>query len=329
MSDFRTIVPMPSAFPRISYDSKILALGSCFTENIGHSLSAAKFDVFVNPNGIVYNPVSIAKCLHRILDGRPYSENELLQHNDRWHSLEHHSRFSMPTKAQTLEKINGQLEQANRHIASYSHLMLTFGTAYAYRYKAANSVVANCHKLPATDFEKIRLKVAEMVEALRVSINQLKARNPAIQIILAISPVRHLRDGLHQNNLSKSGLLLAANQLYTEMPDVWYFPSFEIVVDELRGYRFYAEDMAHPSNQAVQYIWKRFQETAMSAETTSIMKKVKHIVQAAQHRPFHPESAQHQAFLLKQLKKIEQMEMAHQGMDWTTEKEIFRAQLNA
>jgi len=327
MPAFRTPVPLPTSFPQIDYESHILAVGSCFTENIGSKLAEAKFRLSLNPTGILYNPHSIGQLLGRLLEGREYQPEELFHQNGLWHSFDHHSAFSMPDTGQALEKMNTVFRPVANNLSRYTHLLLALGTAYVYQHSATDKLVANCHKIPGHEFDKIRLSVEAIVSALKPNLRKLKQLNPAIKVIITVSPVRHLRDGLHENNLSKASLLLAAEQLCAEVSDAYYFPSYEILTDELRDYRFYADDMAHPSKLAVEYIWQRFLEVSISSKTRQALERVRKLVQAAHHRPFHSSSSGHQDFVRKQLELIADMEKQYPGMDWSKEKEVFSKQL--
>jgi hypothetical protein len=325
MAVFRTIVPLPNSFPDLNHEHCLLAVGSCFTLEIGNRLKTSKFNIQINPSGILYNPLSIAKLLDRIHQKQYYEEGNLFQHQGLWHSYDHHSRFSKPDKVNTLQLINEELQKAFEFYQTGTHLLLTLGTAHVYTLPSTDEVVANCHKMPAKHFVKKLLSVEAIVSALGNILKQWKQAKPALKIILTVSPVKHLRDGLIDNNLSKATLLLACRQLCSQLSDVYYFPSYEILTEELRDYRFYASDMAHPSNMAVEYIWNRFTDIAFKESTKNLVKKIEKITAAVQHRPFNPESSNHQQFIHQQLNLIDQLKMEYPQMDWSAEKE----QLNA
>ena len=213
MSQFRTPVPMPLHFPAIDYNSKILAIGSCFAEAIGEKLKQAKLDIALNPSGILYNPFVIGELLKRLQDRLLYQEKELFFYNGLWHSFMHHSRFSGPEKEDGLLKMNSAFEQAAHQLKHSTHLMITLGTAFVYEWKETRVPVSNCHKIPAAQFTKRLLSVAEMLEQWKPLLYSLFNYNPALEVIMTVSPVRHLKDGLHNNNISKASLLLLTENI--------------------------------------------------------------------------------------------------------------------
>lgn len=322
---FRTSVPLPSIFPEITYQSQLLALGSCFAETMGKQLTNRKFNVAINPSGIIYNPHSIAQLIQQLLSGEAYTQDDLFEHNGLWHSYEHHSRFSSSVKAETLSGINQHFTAVAEKMESYTHVVITLGTAFVYKLKGFNKIVANCHKVPATHFVKERLTIPQITLPLVKAIKEWRQRNENLKVILTVSPVRHLKDGIQENNLSKASLLLAVDQLCQQLQDVYYFPSYEIQMDELRDYRFYAPDMAHPSETAVDYIWEQLSKVSFSDATQQIMKRVEKVVQAAQHKPFHPDSKQHQHFVRKQLEMIAALKNEINGLE--EEEQCFLGQL--
>ena len=293
----------PGSF-HIDYASEILMLGSCFAENIGEKLRYFKFNVDVNPFGIVYNPLSVAKVLRLLLTGRLFTKEDLLCHDGKWLSLMHHGCFSSPDPEICLQQINGRLADAAQRLRTMDVLVLTFGTAWVFRNKADGAVVANCHKIPASAFVRSRLEVEDVVEEYRDLIGQLRLANPRLTILFTVSPIRHWKDGAHGNQLSKSVLLLAIDRLVNEMEGVYYFPSYEIVMDELRDYRFYAEDMLHVTAQAVEYIWERFQEVCVEKGTTCLMSRIDKANRALLHRPFEAESEKWQQFHQRALEEM-------------------------
>ena len=322
---FRTSVPLPSVFPEITYQSQLLALGSCFAETIGNQLVNRKFNVSINPSGIIYNPHSIAHLIQRLLSGEAYNPDDLFEHNGLWHSYEHHSRFSSSVKAEALNEINQYFTAVAENMEHYTHVVITLGTACIYKLKAFNKIVANCHKVPATHFVKERLTMPQITLSLGKAIREWRQRNENLKIILTVSPVRHLKEGIQENNLSKASLLLAVDQLCQQFQDVYYFPSYEIQMDELRDYRFYAPDMAHPSEIAVDYIWEQLSKASFSDATQQLMKRVEKVVRASRHKPFHPQSEQHQQFVRKQLEMIATLKKEVNGLE--KEEQCFLEQL--
>ena len=288
MELFRTVVKCDVSPEKIGYDTKIMMLGSCFAENLGVRLKQLKFNIILNPFGIVYHPAPAARNLERIIAGKPYTINELQQHNELWCSFDHHGRFSHPDASVCLNQINTELLNARNQLLHSKFLFVTFGTAWAYRLKITGEITANCHKFPSSDFERIRFDVNEINAIWSKTIDNLRDFNPSVKTIFTVSPIRHLRDGAHENQLSKSALLLAVDRLNRKL-NTGYFPAYEIVLDELRDYRFYNEDMLHPNNVAINYIWRRFCESYME-DGLQIMKTIENIVKASAHKPIRSTS---------------------------------------
>ena len=279
-------------------------LGSCFIENIGKLLIDNKFNVDLNPFGVLYNPVSIRRAIDILLQQKEFTKNDIFFHNGLYHSFFHHGSFSDIDKDKCLEKINTQLRHSVQSLRNTDVLFITFGTAYVYRSKEKNMVVGNCHKLPSSHFDRYRLSVDDIVKEWDDLIQRLREINPSLQILFTISPIRHLRNGAHDNQLSKSTLLLAIDELAQSNQGIHYFPSYEIVLDELRDYRFYNEDMVHPNNVAINYIWQRFAETYFREDTLSIIEEWAKIHLALNHKAFNPESDGHKYFLRQTLLKL-------------------------
>ena len=327
--NFQTSVELPAGLPPVSHADHILLMGSCFAENIGALLMDAKFRLNQNPFGILYNPLSILSALREIEMKKEYTEKELFAYRGLWHSPMHHGSFSASTPEKTLQNINDRLRQAFQTMQQLDWLMLTFGTAYVYEQKETGKVVANCHKLPENNFNRRLLLADEIVDEYTSLIISLAARNPNLKILFTVSPIRHIRDGMHANQLSKSTLLLAIDRLQQLFPQhVFYFPSYEIVLDELRDYRFYADDMLHPSPLAVRYLWGRFSETFFSADTKQIMTAVEDIRRDLAHKPFHPGSEAYQRFLGQIVLKIERLIGKYPYLDFQKETELCHMRLN-
>jgi hypothetical protein len=271
-------------------------------------MSAYAFRVDVNPFGVLYNPLSVAAACRRMLTPEPFTEDDLLWHEGLYHSLAHHGRFSNGSAAACLSAINASLNEAAKQIRTASYLAVTFGTAYVYRLKKSGTVAANCHKLPASDFVRERLTVDAIVAEWSALLEDLWRVQPSLKIICTVSPIRHRQDGAHPNQISKATLLLAEHALSEQYAgQVAYFPAYEIMIDELRDYRFYAEDMIHPSPQATDYIWERFADTYMNRETRSLMKVVERIHKSLKHKPFNPGSEAYRQFLMQTLSDIRQV----------------------
>lgn len=302
-----------------------MLLGSCFTENMGNELSWYKFPSIVNPFGIVYNPISIKACFDRLLEGKKYTKEELNNDKGLFFSFDHHSKFSDTDIHKCLDKINGSFINALETLRKTSILFLTFGTAYYYTLKSNGNVVSNCHKLPQSMFDHSRLEVEDIVTAYSQLIPLLLKYNPNIHIVFTISPIRHWKDGAHENQLSKSVLLLAIEKICREFSNTSYFPAYELMLDELRDYRFYEEDMLHPNKQAIGFIWKRFMDSFIDSDTLKVMNEVDKIQLARQHRPFNSNTQAFQSFVSQQLAKIEQLSQQFSYIDFSAENNHFRS----
>ena len=322
MELFRTVVKCDVSPEKIGYGTPFLMLGSCFAENIGVKFRQLKFDVILNPFGMVYHPAPAAFQLERIISAKPYTVSELQQHNELWHSFDHHGSFSNPDISTCLEQINIELRQAHEQLKRSERFFVTFGTAWAYRLKTNGRIVANCHKFPASDFERIRFEVDEIHAVWTETIARLRQFNPKINIVFTVSPIRHLRDGAHENQLSKSTLLLAVDRLNRDVENTGYFPAYEIVLDELRDYRFYADDMTHPNAVAINYIWQRFCESYLTEDALQTMKAVQDIVTATEHRPIH-HTSECRKFADAYLEKIALLKQQTPSLDFAKESEWF------
>lgn len=320
MPSFRTVLPEISAPFRLGHTDRLMLLGSCFTENISTRLQTARFSLLSRPFGTVYNPISMVRCLERLMAGdQPFNREELFEHAGLWRSWEHHSDFAAPKPETALLKINTAYHDAAAFLRSANTLLLTLGTADVHLLKANGQVVANNHKMPAAAFETHRMTPEEVAGTL----GSVVAKLPHCRVVLTVSPVRHIRLGLHENQLSKAVLLLACDLLARRFPHVFYFPAYELQLDDLRDYRFYADDMIHPAAQAVAYIWKYFSKTFFSAETVELVRQLEKLYRATLHRPFHPDTPEHQAFKAEQLKKVAALEKKHPFLNLQNEKDHF------
>ena len=302
---FTTPIPIPkSSFP-ISYDSKVLSLGSCFAENMAAKLDYFKFQNTVNPFGILVHPLAIEKFIAFALNGKAFSEEDIFFHNERWHCFDAHSDLSDSDKEKMLAKLNTAIESAQKQLADASHIIITYGTAWVYREKTSGNVVANCHKRPQQQFSKEILSVEAIRESIRNTIELIRKTNSKAQLIFTISPVRHIKDGFAENQWSKSNLISGLQSvLQNGTSATTYFPSYEIMMDELRDYRFYAEDMIHPNQTAIDYIWERFIESTISEAAFSLMERIEAIRKGLAHRPFNPNSESHTIFQMKLTESI-------------------------
>lgn len=329
MNQFYTTVEMPQRLPRFSQRDRLLLMGSCFATHIGTRLVEAKFACDVNPYGVLYNPMSISAALREAMDGKLYAEKDLYAYGDLWHSPMHHGDFSAPSVSEALERINTRLKRLHTELKELDVLVATWGTAWVYEDAETGSIVGNCHKKPERCFRRRRLAVEEVVNEWLQLLATLRKLNPQIKVLLTVSPIRHLRDGLHANQLSKAALLLAADQLVEAMPDVvGYFPAYELLVDELRDYRFYATDMVHPSEVAVNYVWQRFCEACLTDEARLVMDECDAIHKDLSHKPFRPESDGYKKFLEQILLKIDRLNEKYPYLDFEKERTSCRIRLN-
>lgn len=298
---FRTCIPLDeiqNSTPQINYKSKIGLIGSCFVENIAEKLSYFRFPNWHNPHGILFNPKAIEKSLSDITKQKVYTQKDLFFENERWHSWHHHSDFSSSSASETLAKINTSIQKSAMDLKETSHLILTLGTAWVYHHIETDQTVANCHKVPQKHFIKKILSTTEILKSLQNSIAFARKINPNLQVILTLSPVRHLKDGMLANSQSKAHLLTAIHKV-TNNSDAHYFPSYEIVLDDLRDYRFYNSDMVHPNQMAIDYVWELFKETRIDLKSHPIMAQVEQIQKGLKHSAFNPDSKQHKKFLEK------------------------------
>jgi len=307
----------PEAFTqKINHRDKLLLIGSCFTENIGSKLKLLKFNVLENPNGILFNPISIVQSLNSYIENKQYTEADLFYQNETWNSWGHHSRFSDPDKSTCLQRINQSQQTAHEWLKTADWILVTVGSAFVYEFDNRNNspledrgkVVANCHKVPTDKFNKKLLSADEIVAACMELLDKIFSFNPAAKIIFTISPVRHLRDGFVENNRSKASLIQAIHQMVDTDERLFYFPAYELVIDDLRDYRFYADDMVHPNYAATNYVWEKFIATCIDGQSQELMKEINIINAAKNHKPFNPTSQQHKRFLLAHLQKTLQLQ---------------------
>ena len=304
----------------IDYNSRLMMLGSCFAENMGSKFSYYKFDVDVNPCGIIYNPLSVANVLRLIVEGKQFEKSDLRQVGGKWVSLYHHGAFSSTDPDECLRRINDRLTKATGELRTLDLLVITWGTAWVYRYTRENIVVSNCHKIPSQEFERSRLSVEDIVKEYLVLIGRLREINPGLRILFTVSPIRHWKDGAHGNQLSKATLLLAIDRLREELQHVYYCPAYEIVLDELRDYRFYADDMLHMSGFTVDYIWERFLYSFISPEVLGLMNQIGRVNKGVAHRPFDPQSEEYHRLVKKMLAEIAMISRSYPMIDFSEEK---------
>jgi len=312
---FRTQIPVSlSPFP-IDYSAAIVSLGSCFAVNIAQKLAYYKFQNSCNPFGIIFNPVSIEKLIERAVKKVFFTEKDVFFHNDLWHCFEVHSELSNPDKEVFLDLLNQLVEDTNQQITQSTHFLITYGTSWVYRNIENNQIVANCHKLPQKQFTKEILSVEVIQTAIQNTIRWIHTVNPEAKFTFTVSPVRHIKDGFVENQRSKAHLISAIHATHNLKGIIYnYFPSYEIMMDELRDYRFYAEDMLHPSTIAVDYIWEKFKETTIAESVFTVMDEVGTIQKGLAHRPFNPHSESHLKFEANLQKKITKLESQYPFM---------------
>ncbi len=283
-----TEVALPEYPFKLDHQMPVLLMGSCFTENMGKQLDRYLFPVCVNPFGVTYNPLSVKMSLEALMHKETYGEEDLNLHNNLWFSFDHYTGFSSPDRDEALDQINRSFDSAKEVLKKAGVLILTWGTSWVYRYKKTGQVVCNCHKIPAKEFTRTQLSTREIIAAYEELLPQLFEFNSDLKIIHTVSPVRHWKDGAHGNQLSKAALLLAGDALQKKFPDqFFYFPSYEIVMDELRDYRFYAEDMIHTSDQTTAYIWEKLQEVLISGSSAEIISDLEPFIKMKEHRPIN------------------------------------------
>ncbi|HQW91513.1 MAG TPA: GSCFA domain-containing protein [Ferruginibacter sp.] len=318
---------------KINHQHNLLLIGSCFTEQIGTKLANHKFAVLDNPNGILFNPVSITRSVSSYIDNKQYSGSDLFYQNESWNSWEHHSRFSHPDKRTCLKGINDSQTRAHDFLKKADWLLITLGSAFVYETSPLtplreergkyNNVVANCHKVPTDKFTKQLLPAEEVFADLKTMIEKVAAFNPALKIIFTISPVRHIRDGFVENNRSKAVLIQAVHKLIENNKNSFYFPAYELVIDDLRDYRFFAEDMVHPNYAATNYVWEKFIATCIDEPSQHLMKEIAVIVAAKNHKPFNPTSEQHKKFMQTNLEKVKKLQQQYPYIHFDEETDFF------
>ena len=301
---FRTeLKPVISSTP-ITYSSTVFAIGSCFVEHVISRMKDYCFDCTINPYGILYNPISISQCLNSILQKRIWTKSDLFTHRSLFHNYAFHGSFSHQSSEAALRKMNDHSNDAYQALIKADFLVLSLGTSYAFRHIENDEIVANCHKVEAKKFERVLLNDDEILSNLKHCFESIRKINDKISFVLTVSPVRHLRDGLIENNLSKAHLLKAVHQLVDTFEGATYFPSYELLLDDLRDYRFFGKDLMHPSEEAIEYIWSFFKDSLIGESDKAILKEIANLRAAGLHRPLFPESKEHKAFISDQKAKL-------------------------
>ena len=313
--NFTTKIPITQNANPIDYNSKIVSFGSCFAENMGDKLLYYKFQTQVNPFGIIFNPFSIEKLIERVVLQRYFTKDDIFFFNERWHCYEVHSELSDADAEVFLSKLNQILSDTQKQLQQATHIIITYGTSWVYRHIETNAIVANCHKVPQKQFSKELLSIDSIQKAIQNTVSLIATLNPKCNFIFTVSPVRHLKDGFVENQVSKAHLIAAIYATTnTKQQTLNYFPSYEIMMDELRDYRFYADDMMHPSPMAIDYIWERFAATQIDASAITTMELVQTIQKGLAHRPFNPNSESHQKFEANLKEKIATLEAQYSFM---------------
>ncbi|XMO87406.1 GSCFA domain-containing protein [Algibacter sp. AS12] len=307
---FQTNIPLESQSEnQIDYSSNVLLFGSCFSENIGEKLSYFKFKNTQNPFGILFHPKAIETLISKAVSGYVYTQNDVFYHNEQWHCFDAHSKLSRPSKEDLLNELNAHINVTALNLKKASHIVITLGTAWVYSNIETKQVIANCHKVPQKQFKKELLSVAEIEACLKNILNLIRSVNPSVSVIFTVSPIRHIKDGFVESTQSKAHLIAAIHQVL--MGQSYYFPSFEIMMDELRDYRFYNADMIHPSPLAVTYIWEKFKAVWISEASFKTMEAVNVIQKGLQHEPFNETSEAHGKFLKNLQEKMKKLQSSY------------------
>lgn len=304
---FRTELHVGKAPFELSHKSMIAMQGSCFAENLGQKHMRYGFKTNINSHGILFNPLSICRAISDVLEQKQYTEKDLIEVNGKWVSLQHHGRFSHTNAQQSLDEINASIKHAHELLLNAEVIVITLGSAWAWQYKANGQVVANCHKLPQAEFQKVLIQADQIIEYLEKTVKQLQAFNPKLNIVFTVSPVRYLRDGLVQNNLSKAQLLTAVHHISNSKANCSYFPAYELVIDDLRDYRYFKEDMLHPSQQAIDYVWEKWQQWCFSEGTLAKLHEMEPLLLLLEHKPLAPNDENLATKLIEAKSRLEEI----------------------
>jgi hypothetical protein len=312
-------INVKSPTTKITYNDQLVLIGSCFTEQIGKRLEELKFRMLQNPSGILFDPVSVSKNLINYIDNKRYTKEDLFYLNELWQSWSHHSMFSGLDAMEVLLNINKAHQQAHDFLKQANWLIITLGSSFSYQLTESGIPVANCHRAPAQLFDKHLLSIEETTNALQACIDKLFAFNKYVKVIFTISPVRHIRDGVVENNRSKARLIEAVHELVSNDERLHYFPSYELVIDVLRDYRFYDVDLVHPNYQATEFVFQKFTETFIDEDAQQLMEEIRKIVIAFRHKPFQPDTEAHQSFLRSFAQKAQQFQVKYPHVNLANE----------
>ncbi|HNW50821.1 MAG TPA: GSCFA domain-containing protein [Prolixibacteraceae bacterium] len=321
----RTEVSIEPAQWDFNYQTPAMFLGSCFSDHMGGALLRSKFPVQLNPFGVLYNPISLSMALNRILDQQEVSNDELVFHDGLWHSFYFHGSFSNSSKETLIEQCNRAIAEASTFLKSAQFLFITLGTAWVFRHQESGKIVSNCHKIPASNFERFRLSIDEIREQWLPLLSRIHQFNPKLKIIFTVSPIRHFKDGAHENQLSKSTLLLAIDEITQAYPveQIGYFPSYELMNDELRDYRFYKEDMVHIAETGIRFIFEKFKFAFFSKETTECFNQIQPIILAKEHKILNKNDQSVTIFAEKTIEKITYLQKKYPNVNFEEEMKHF------
>ncbi len=319
MNGFFTKVKIPEPGFEVDYNSNLFFMGSCFSDYIGKRMQSFKFNVCHNPFGVIYNPVSIGNGILQLLQKERFVEADLNFYNELWFSYSHSTKFSDTDKLRCLNKINVGFEDAKDAILEADVLLLTLGTSWVFELKETKKVVANCHKIPSEKFKRYFSSVDNTYDILYKAISELRKLNPSVKIVFTVSPIRHWKDGAIENQRSKAALILAIAKLQEDIKEVFYFPAYEIFMDELRDYRFYSQDMFHPSDSGIEYTWNCFIDTFFSNDAKGTLTQVQSILKKLDHRPFHKNTDTYQKFISSLSKEISDFQIKNAAINFKDE----------
>ncbi|CAM4108809.1 GSCFA domain-containing protein [Gillisia limnaea] len=316
---FRTQFSIDSQEPKIDHTSRIFLTGSCFVENIGAKLDYYKFQNLQNPFGILFHPAAIEKFITNAVNENQYSREDIFFHNERWHCFDAHSALSSPDEVALLKSLNRNLQKTREYLQESTHVIITLGTSWVYRNMSSAETVANCHKLPQKNFSKEITGVEQIYNHLKSTISAIKRVNSQAEIVFTISPVRHLKDGVIQNQRSKAHLIAALHKVMETQGKYGlasYFPAYELMMDDLRDYRFYTEDMLHPNDTAIEYIWQKFVDSRISPESVPLLKEIESIQKSLKHKAFNSDSESHKNFRKSLETKIHQLQKKYPHLNF-------------
>lgn len=321
--ELRTTFPIEPSLNKITYSDPVVFIGSCFATEIGKQFEAARMPVLINPSGTVYNPVSVWNTLEMIIEGKEYTFEDIYNHGGTWISFNHYTDFSSDNPDILLGRINSARAKALKFISSAKFLFITFGTARVYRQKKSGRIVSNCHRIPGSEFTNELLDPSEIVSLWDRVLTKLYSLYPKLKVVFTVSPVRHWKDGAHGNQVSKSVLFVAVEKLLGHPSDPGYFPAYELLMDDLRDYRFYDDEMLHPSKSAINYVWQKFSGCYLDRQTIELRNEVIKITKALDHKFKNTSERKKKEFALSLLEKIRKIESKLAMVDFSSEKSFF------